>query len=150
MSDFRLAIGRASSSCATFVRLLKQERPPQRGNSGYRRQGSDPDQVVSRSRELEDPTHQLQASVPRLTQQPDRLPPAEDLFDSFAVLLTNSIARMTGRAAINGTTAAPLVVLRDVWSHAPFTQIGNELFRVISLISCQRHSFAWLAQQGQR
>ena len=30
MSDFRLAIGRASGSFVTFVRLLKQERPPQR------------------------------------------------------------------------------------------------------------------------
>jgi len=141
MSDFRLAIGRASSSFATFVRLLKQERPPQRGNSGYRRQVSDSDQVVSRGRELEDPAHQLQASVPRLAQQPDSLQPAEDLFDSFAFLLTNSIARMMGRAAINGTTAAPFVVLRDVSSHAPFTQIGNELFRVISLIGRQSHPF---------
>ena len=150
MSDFRLAIVRASGSFATFVRLLKQERPPQRGNSRYRRQVSDPDQVVSRGRELEDPTHQLQASVPCLTQQPDSLQPAEDLFDSFAFLLTNCIARMTGRAAINGTTAAPLVVLRDVWSHAPFTQIGNELFRVISLIGRQSHPFTGLAQQRQR
>lgn len=104
MCDFRLAIGRSSGSFATSVRLLKRERPPQRGNSGYRRQVSDSDQVVSRGRELEDPTHQFQASVPRLTQQPDSLQPAEDLFDSFAFLLTNGIVRMTGRAAIVGTT----------------------------------------------
>src|SRR5690349_19782145 len=116
MSVSGLAVSRSGGSFATFVRLRKRERPPQRGNSGYRRQVSDSDQVVSRGRELEDPAHQLQASVPRLAQQPDSLQPAEDLFDSFAFLLTNSIARMTGRAAINGTTAAPLVVLRDVWS----------------------------------
>lgn len=79
MSDFRLAIVRFSGSFATFVRLLKQEPSQQRGNSGYRRQVSDSDQVISRGRELEDPAHQLQASVPRPTQQPDSLQPAEDL-----------------------------------------------------------------------
>ena len=101
MSVFRLAIVRSSGSFATFVRLLKQERPPQRGNSGYRRQVSDSDQVVSRSRELEDPTHQLQASVPRLTQQPDSLQPAEDLFDSFAFPLADLVTRVPRRALVD-------------------------------------------------
>src|SRR5688572_18769181 len=106
MSGFRLAVGPSRGSLATFVRLLKQVRPPQ-GNSGHQRQVSNSYQVVSGRGELEDPTHQLQATVARLTQQPDSLQPAKDLFHSFAFLLTNQIARMTGGAAINSTTAAP-------------------------------------------
>ena len=83
MSGFRLIADRLGGSLVTFICLLKQVRTPRRRSSGYRRQVSDSDQVVSRGRELEDPTHQLQASMPRLTQQPDSFQPAEDLFDSL-------------------------------------------------------------------
>src|SRR6267143_5695813 len=45
----------------------------------------DADQVIDRQAEDEHPVHPCPAAVPCLAQQPDRLEPAEDLFDALAL-----------------------------------------------------------------
>jgi len=122
---------------ATFICLLKQVRRPRRRSSGYRRQVSNSYQVVSRGGELEDPTHQLQAAVARLAQQPDGLQPTEDLFHSFAFPLTNQIARMTGRASINsrsnsvaGKYFAEAAEHAEQWGMALYLE-GKSAFKIV-------------------
>src|SRR6266705_2410932 len=58
-------------------------------------------QVVSRSGEDKDPVHPRGAAMAQFAQQAHRLQPAEDLFDPFALLLTNLITAVTGGATIN-------------------------------------------------
>src|ERR1700759_4421507 len=58
-------------------------------------------QVVSGRREDEDPVHSFFTSMAQLAHQAHRLQPTEDLFDSFALALTDLIARVTRRAAID-------------------------------------------------
>src|SRR5215510_8028275 len=72
-----------------------------------------PDQVVHGQRKGEHPADAPHPAMAGLTKQTDGLRPAEDLFHSLALLLTDGIARMTGGAAVNGT-ASVRGVLRDV------------------------------------
>src|SRR5712692_316883 len=62
-------------------------------------------QVVSGRREDEDPVDAFGAAMAQLAQQAHRLQPAEDLFDPFAFLLSDLIARVARRAAIDGRLA---------------------------------------------
>src|SRR5436190_7426252 len=114
MSSFRPVNDLLSGAFATFFCLPKQPRVVWPALSRYRRQVSDSHQVVCSGGELEDPTDQLQASVSSLTQQSYRLQPTKDLFDSFALPLTDFVTRMTRGALVNGAAAGPFVVLRHV------------------------------------
>jgi len=150
MIDFRLVLVPTSGSFATLFRSPKRSETLRRQDSSNRRQISDSYQIVSRSRELKDPTYQPETAMARLPQEPHGLQPTEDLFDSFALVLTDCIARMTSRALVNRTAAAPLVVLGDVRSHASLAQVSHEAVRVISFVGRQGHPLFRLAQQGQR
>src|SRR6266404_6362318 len=55
-------------------------------------------QVVSRSGEDKDPVHPRGAAMAQFAQQAHRLQPAEDLFDPFALLLTDLITAVSGGA----------------------------------------------------
>ncbi len=101
MSDFRVIADRLCGSWTTFVCLLKQPQTLAHRASGDGRQISDSYQVVSGGGELEHPTHQLLSAVSRLAQQRHGLQPAEDLFHSFALALTDGVTRMAGGALID-------------------------------------------------
>src|SRR5215471_6862222 len=150
MSDFRLVVGPLSGAIATLFRLLRRSETERRGVSSDRRQISDSDQIVSRGRELKDPTYQPEPAMTCLTQQPHGLQPTKDLFHSFALALTDRIARVTSRALVNGTTTASLIVLGDMRSHAARAQLSHEALRVISLVGGQGHALFRLAQQPER
>src|SRR3984893_14500882 len=96
-------------------------------------------QVVSGSREDEDPVHAGGAAMAQLAQQAHRLQPAEDLFDPFPLLLTDLIAAVTGSPAIDGRAAIG-VVLGHVRRHLQFAQVFHEIMSVIVLVTAQRHS----------
>src|SRR5450759_3784594 len=66
-------------------------------------------QVVSGGREDEDPVDAFGAAMAQFAQQADRLQPAEDLFDPFALLLTDLITRMPGGASVDGRLAISVV-----------------------------------------
>src|SRR6266511_423336 len=68
------------------------------------------DQVVSRSGEDKDPVHPGGAAMAQFAQQAHRLQPAEDLFDPFALLLTDLITAVTGGPSIDGRAAISVVL----------------------------------------
>lgn len=150
MSSFRRVNDLLSGSFATFFRLPKQPGTVWPRSSRYRRQVSDSDQIVSGSSELEDPTHQLQASMSSLAQQSYGLQPTENLFHSFAFPLTDFITRMAGRSLIDGAAAASFLVLRYVRRHSSLPQVADESLRVISFVGRQRHPLGSFTQQHQR
>src|SRR5229473_2182230 len=97
-----------------------------------RHQLSHSHQVVSGRREDEDPVHACGAAMPQLAQQAYRLQPTEDLFDPFALLLTNLITLVARRPSIDSRLAIG-VVLGHVWGHLQFAQVLHEIMCVIVL-----------------
>src|ERR1700680_5140385 len=76
------------------------------GPSGWlREQGAQAHQIERRRREDEGPVDTRPAAVPQLAQQANGLHPAEALLDQLPLLLTDRVARMTGRAGIDRTAA---------------------------------------------
>src|SRR6185312_1817958 len=150
MCDFLSAIDPLSGSAATLFRLPERLLASGRSLSGDLGQISNADQVVSRGREDEDPVDSFVTAVPQLAQQPDGLQPTEDLFNPFAVPLTDLITRMPGGATIN-CRATISVVLGHVRRYREGTQVFHEVMRVIVLIASQRYSTAAadLVSEGQ-
>src|SRR5713101_2860297 len=107
-------------------------------------------QVVSGGGEDEDPVDAFGAAMAQLAQQAHRLQPAEDLFDPFALLLTDLVARMAGGAAIDGRAAIG-VVLGHVRRHLQFAQVFHEIMGVIVLVTAHGYSTvtADLCREGQ-
>jgi hypothetical protein len=60
-----------------------------------------PHQVVGGRREGKHPTDPVGAPMPGLAQSGDGLEPAEDLFHSFALGLTDGVARLASGAAVD-------------------------------------------------
>src|SRR5690349_22904519 len=73
---------------------------PRVGSSRRRRQVPDADQVVRRQAEEEHPAHAGPATMARLSQQSDRLEPAEDLLDALAFPLAHAVAGVARGASI--------------------------------------------------
>ena len=105
----------------------------------YRYQLPHSHQVVSSRGEDEDPVRTCGATMAQLAQQPDRLQPAEDLFNSFALLLTNLITLLARRASIDSRLAIG-VVLGHVRCHLQFAQVLHEIMRVIVLVATHGYS----------
>src|SRR5690348_14586327 len=82
-----------------------------------------PDQVVGRQRDGEHPAHLGETTMTSLAQPRDGLEPGVDLFDSFALLLTDSVARMAYGPHIDN--AGRLAC--DVWRHLMLAQLKDEL-----------------------
>src|SRR5947209_1166432 len=73
------------------------------------------DQIERRGREDEGPVDARAAAMPQLAQQADGLHPAEALLDQLPLLLTDGVARMTGRPGIDRTaTMRRLGILGDM------------------------------------
>src|SRR5216684_2574371 len=101
MCDLVSANDPLSGSLATLFRLPEHLLASGRSLSGDLGQISNADQVISRGREDEDPVDAFATAMAQLAQQADRLQPTEDLFDPFALPLTDLITRMPGGATIN-------------------------------------------------
>ena len=101
-----------------------------------RGQVSDAHQVVRREREREHPIDAPRAPVTRLAHQPDRLEPAEDLFDPLAPSLAHGIPGMVSGATVNGTRPARRV-LRHVRCHPEQADRRYELSDVVALVGGQ-------------
>src|SRR3954447_18135695 len=71
-----------------------------------RQQAAESHNVVRGSTEGEDPVHQSAATMPQFAKPADGLDPSKGLLDELALALTDGIARMARRAAIDA--AAPL------------------------------------------
>src|SRR5215831_3212397 len=95
----------------------------------------DPDQVVSRHAELEYPSDLLNTSMPQLSQQSNCLEPPKDLFYSLPLLLTDCIARVSGRALVYPRLLASMDILRDMWRHIQLSNLSNEFVSVIELVA---------------
>src|SRR5260370_38292129 len=140
MCVFLSVVDLLSGSFATLVRLPKRLLTVGSSLSGDFGQVSNADQVVGSGSEPEDQTDQFQTPLAGLTQEPTSLQPAKDFFDSFALSLTDFITRMTRSALVNGTAAAPLIVLRHVRRYLAGAQVSHKVFRVVSFVSAQRHT----------
>src|SRR5271154_2091139 len=81
-----------------------------------RHQSRQPDQVVRRTTEDEQPVHFLQASQLDLAQRPGLLQPSEAFFDQPAPAQADGIAGLTRGSAVQVAGAA-LVVLRNMRRH---------------------------------
>ena len=109
-----------------------------------------PHQVVDRRGEGEqpaDPPHPTEFDLPQL---PHCLQPAEDLFDPFALLLTNRVAGVPRVPAINGTRP-PRRVLGHTGRDLQRPQILHELLRAGVFVAPHRHTLSdrALTDQGQ-
>ena len=108
------------------------------GSCGGRRLDhvANPNQVVQRGREGEQPPDPADAAVADLVQQGHRLHPAEHLFDPLALLLADRIAGMPGRPRI-GRTGAAGGVLRDMRREAERAERRDEAAGVVALVGAQ-------------
>src|SRR5260370_12364524 len=97
------------------------------------RQIAHPDQVVGRQREGEYPSNPFQTAVASLAQAADRLDPTEDLLDSFALLLTNRIAGMTGGARIDDRGR----LAREMRSYLGVAHLLNNLLGFVPFVATQ-------------
>src|SRR5258705_8024182 len=96
-------------------------------------------QVVSCGGEDEDPVHSFSATMAQFAQQANRLQPTEDLFDPFALLLTDLVTLVPRGATIDSRLTIG-VVLGHVRCHLKLAQVFHEIMRVIVLITAQRYS----------
>ena len=101
-------------------------------------QVSNSNQVVSRCREGEHPSDALQASMSSLAHQPDGLDPTKDLFHPLAFSLSDRVARMSGRAAVD-RSGSVLLVLHHMGRHLQLLQLGHKVLRVVGLVRPQGH-----------
>src|SRR6266851_3762402 len=82
--------------------------------SGLRRcQVPNADQIVRGHPKGEHPLHLLQASMAQLPEPADGLQPAEDLFDSLALRLTDLVTGVSRGPLVDGTPSM-LVILGDM------------------------------------
>src|SRR6516165_872876 len=85
---------------------------------GCEQQVAHPDQVVDGQRKGEHPIDLGDSTMTSFAQSPDGLEPAVDLFDPFALLLTNGVARMAGGTRVDDGGR----LARDVRRHLMLAQ----------------------------
>src|SRR5215831_15155142 len=91
---------RAASTRAVVFRFRTPRAGELARSCGLLGQIPDAHQVVHRCRECEEPVHAARPPLPQLPHQPDRLEPAEDLFNELALLLARQIAGVARGAAV--------------------------------------------------
>jgi hypothetical protein len=97
-------------------------------------------QIARQHRQFEVLVDPFDTPIHGLTNLPDGLAPSEMLFDAFALDLTDSIAGVPRRAAINGTAAPTIITARHMRRHPPCPAIANEITR--GTRSSRRKAFA--------
>ena len=81
---------------------------------------------------------QRPAAMAQLAQAADGLHPAEALLDQLALPLTDGVAGMARRAAIDRAAAGARRVLRDMRRDVHRAQLGDEVARVVRLVGRRR------------
>src|SRR5262249_2455766 len=97
----------------------------------------DANEVVCCSSEHEEPFDQAATAKQSLAHTPYRVDPPDRFFDLVALDGADPIAGMAGRARIDGRTAVS-VVLRNMRRAAALAAAGDEVGRVIALVSANR------------
>src|SRR5215469_2116012 len=100
---------------------------------GSGQQSAHSHEVVDRQGEGKHPLDSSHSAVTRLAQTGDGLEPTEDLFDPFALLLTDGVAGMAGGTGIDN--AGRLTC--DVGSDLMVAQFLDEFFAVMALVGTQ-------------
>src|SRR5262249_60974056 len=98
--------------------------------------------------EADPPPPALDPAVTRLAKQPDRLGPAEDLLHALPLLLTDGIAGMAGRPAID-RTAAVRGVLGHMGRDLALPQGRDKARRVVALVGAERRAGGAGARPGR-
>jgi hypothetical protein len=107
---------------------------PACGDSGCRRRKvAHPNQIVGGECQSEYPVDSQESAVTRLAQPGDGLEPTKDFFYTFALLLTNRVARMTSGAIIDDAGQ----LARNVGSDLVVTQLLHEVLAIVSLVGTQ-------------
>src|SRR5258705_51436 len=78
--------------------------------------------------------------MPHLAQQRNGLHPAKSFFDTLPLLLTDGIARVSHRAAIDSAAASSSCVLRHVRRHPYVPALAHEIRGVEALVAAYRHA----------
>src|ERR1043166_6074071 len=107
-------------------------------DSPYRRQNlGDANESGGGSGQDEEPFDQRPATMARLARPADGLDPAERLLDLLSLDRADAVARMPGRARIDGRTTVD-IVLRDMRDAAARATAGHEAGGVIVLVAADR------------
>jgi hypothetical protein len=77
-----------------------------------------------------------------LAQQGNRLEPTETFLDPFPLPLADAVPDMSHGPLVEGTAAAPTVILRDMRRDLHVAVPGDEVGRVIRFVSAHRHPLA--------
>src|SRR5579863_210895 len=107
-------------------------------------QSAQAQQVVSGAHKVSMQLHPLNAAKARTTKSAEALHPAKDLFDPFALSLTDPVAPVARRARIEPRGVAALD-LRNVRPNALAAQKANEAPAVIALVGTQARRLQMLA-----
>ena len=91
---------------------------------------SHPYQVIDCNSKGEHPADPVCATMPCLSQKPNRLQPSEDFLDALSFPLTDRISSMPCRAIINRTRSV-LGVLSHVRSHTEASCLPDKFLRVV-------------------
>ncbi len=74
-----------------------------------------------------------------LAYQSNLFHPAEALLNALALLLADGVASVPSRAAIDGASARPRRVLRDMRRHVHVAAFGSKLAGVETLVATSRN-----------
>src|ERR1017187_6252765 len=84
------------------------------------------DPVISRTSEGEHPIHLEQPTMSHLPQQSNGLEPAETFLDPLPLPLADAVAFIPRCPLVDGTAAAPTIILRDMRCDLHMAALGNE------------------------
>src|SRR5271157_3242635 len=86
-----------------------------------------------------------------LAQQSNGLQPTETFLDPLPLPLADAVACMTCRPLVEGTAAAPTVILRDMRRDLHVAALGYEVSRIKAFVAAHGHSLGDnLLQHHQR
>lgn len=106
------------------------------------RQGSQPREAVGGHRQRQKLVDLIQSSHHHLADRPDQLAPAEALLDALSLALADLVARVPRCAAIDGTSAVALAVLRHMRRDVDLAARLDEALGVVRLVRTDRYSLA--------
>src|SRR5207245_11656589 len=92
-------------------------------------------QIVGGTGEGKNPVHFTDSTMTQLPQERNRFQPPEAFFDPLPPLLTQTIAKVTRRAPVDGAPAIPLQILCDMRRYPQVATLRHELSRVVALVA---------------
>src|SRR5262252_4654917 len=95
-------------------------------------------QIVGGAGESENPVHFANSAMPNLSQERNRLQPAEAFFDALPLSLADRVSRVPRGAAINRAAAGSSQVLRHVRRHPQMAALRHKPTRVEAFVAAYR------------